>query len=178
MYDQKYESGGAFWPHLHTRIIACLVIQQISLMGLLGTQSAKISTPVLLLLPVLTIAFHIYCKNRFEPAFSRYPLEVSMISPFSSFVYHCCDGFFSSRIFCFKTFASSLQEAMAKDTLDRTMEPDLDLRSYLQDSYMHPVFKMEEDEEIRSGWTEEPPLVPTKCASRGNTPAASVNSEV
>lgn len=146
VYNQEYESGGAFWPHLHTRIIACLVIQQISLMGLLGTQNAKISTPVLLLLPVLTIAFHIYCKNRFEPAFRRYPLE----------------------------------EAMAKDTLERATEPNLDLRSYLQDSYMHPVFRIDEDEEYGEPgqkWTEEPPLVPTKRASRGNTPAASVDSE-
>ena len=69
---------------------------------------------------------------------------------------------------------------MAKDTLERATEPNLDLRSYLQDSYMHPVFRIDEDEEYGEPgqkWTEEPPLVPTKRASRSNTPAASVNSE-
>lgn len=146
VYDQQYESAGAFWPHLHTRIIACLIIQQISLMALLATKAAKNSTPILVLLPVLTIAFHVYCKNRFEPAFRKYPLE----------------------------------EAMAKDTLERAIEPNLNLKSYLQDTYMHLIFKEEEDEECGTGcgeWTKDPPLVPLKHASRDSTPALSVNRE-
>lgn len=77
VYVQEYESGGAFWPHIHGRIIACVIIQQVSLFGIMATKKAKKSTPLLLLLPVLTIAFHLYCKNRFEPAFRKYPLEVS-----------------------------------------------------------------------------------------------------
>ncbi|MFS8017077.1 putative 10TM putative phosphate transporter, cytosolic domain-containing protein [Helianthus anomalus] len=36
------------------------------------------STPVLLALPVLKMGFQIYCKGRFEPAFTRYPLQVWM----------------------------------------------------------------------------------------------------
>lgn len=147
VYNQEYESAGAFWPHIHTRVIACLVIQQISLMGLLATMKASKCTPVILFLPVFTIAFHLYCKSRFEPAFRKYPL----------------------------------QEAMAKDTRERAMEPNFNIKSYLQGTYMHPVFQMEDDEEGKlSGgelWTEDPPLVPTKRVSRGNTPAGSVNSE-
>lgn len=52
-----------------------------------------------------------------------------------------------------------------KDTLERATEPNLNLRTYLQDAYVHPVFKgiqeqnppaVEEEEEDSS------PLVATK----------------
>ncbi|KAI3522335.1 hypothetical protein L1887_00027 [Cichorium endivia] len=75
VYNQRYESAAAFWPHVHTRIIANLLISQFLLMGLLSTKKAANSTPLLAVLPVLTLTFHKYCKNRFEPAFRKYPLE-------------------------------------------------------------------------------------------------------
>lgn len=69
---------------------------------------------------------------------------------------------------------------MAKDTRERAMEPNLNVKSYLQGTYLHPALQLEEDEESGLGgerWSEDPPLVPTKRVSRGNTPAPSVNSE-
>ncbi|KAL9271609.1 CSC1-like protein, partial [Drosera capensis] len=114
VYDQRYESAGAFWPHAHGRIILSLVISQLLLMGLLSTKEAAKSTPLLIILPVITWAFHKYCKSRFEPAFSRYPLE----------------------------------EAMDKDTQDRTADPNLDLKAYLSDAYLHPVFHSFEEVEL------------------------------
>jgi hypothetical protein len=78
VYQQEYESAGAFWPHVHTRIISCLIMQQISLLGLLATKKAPQCTPILIFLPIFTIAFNLYCKSRFEPAFRKYPLEVSV----------------------------------------------------------------------------------------------------
>ncbi|KAK9716130.1 hypothetical protein RND81_06G212900 [Saponaria officinalis] len=75
VYNQRYESAAAFWPHVHTRIIASLLISQFLLLGLLSTKEAAKSTPLLTVLPVLTYAFHKYCKSRFEPAFNKYPLE-------------------------------------------------------------------------------------------------------
>jgi len=47
-------------------------------MGLLSTKEAANSTPLLITLPVLTIAFHLYCKGRYEPAFIKHPLQVSL----------------------------------------------------------------------------------------------------
>lgn len=76
VYIQRYESAAAFWPHVHSRIIASLLISQLLLMGLLSTKKAANSTPFLIILPLLTFAFHKYCKTRFEPAFNKYPLEV------------------------------------------------------------------------------------------------------
>jgi len=37
-------------------------------------------------------------------------------------------------------FSVKSQEAMEKDNMDRTSEPDLTLRSYLADAYLHPIF--------------------------------------
>ncbi|CAI9095198.1 OLC1v1031083C2 [Oldenlandia corymbosa var. corymbosa] len=75
VYNQQYESAGAFWPHVHGRIIGSLLLSQLLLLGLLSTKKAARSTPLLIALPILTLAFHQYCKHRFEPAFRKYPLE-------------------------------------------------------------------------------------------------------
>ncbi|XP_058082781.1 CSC1-like protein At1g62320 isoform X3 [Magnolia sinica] len=66
------------------------------------------------------------------------------------------------------------QDAMVKDTLERATEPTFNLKAYLQDAYVHPVFK--------DGYFERPtaideeesnPLVPTKRQSYRSTPAVS-----
>ncbi|KAG9145214.1 hypothetical protein Leryth_008974 [Lithospermum erythrorhizon] len=143
VYNQEYESYAAFWPDVHGRIISALVISQLFLMGLLSTKEAALSTPFLIALPVLTIWFHLFCKGRYEPAFTHYPL----------------------------------QEAMMKDTLERARDPKVNLKAYLQNAYIHPVFKnSEEDEDDNDEYgrfTGEMELVPTKRQSRRNTPVPS-----
>ncbi|KAG4117087.1 hypothetical protein ERO13_D12G206800v2 [Gossypium hirsutum] len=114
VYNPQYESGAAFWPHVHSRIIASLLISQLLLMGLLSTKEAANSTPLLVILPILTLSFHKYCKSRFEPAFRKHPLE----------------------------------EAMAKDLLGRTTEPDINLKAFLADAYLHPIFRSFKEEEL------------------------------
>ncbi|XVF21817.1 hypothetical protein REPUB_Repub12eG0122500 [Reevesia pubescens] len=129
VYDQRYESGGSFWPDVHRRLIIGLIISQLLLMGLLSTKKIEKSTLVLLPLPILTIWFHRYCKGRFEPAFVKFPL----------------------------------QDAMVKDTLERLTEPNLNLKAYLKDAYIHPVFKGSVLERPQLVFDEENnPLVPTK----------------
>ncbi|CAL5353843.1 hypothetical protein CsSME_00041941 [Camellia sinensis var. sinensis] len=133
VYDQKYESGATFWPDVHRRIIIGLIISQLLLMGLMSTKGAENSTPFLIVLPVLTIWFHRFCKGRFESAFMKFPL----------------------------------QDAMVKDTLERATEPNLSLKAYMQDAYVHPVFKGGDFERPQAMDEEENnPLVPTKRSSR------------
>ncbi|XP_068664416.1 calcium permeable stress-gated cation channel 1-like [Aristolochia californica] len=79
VYNQQYESGAAFWPDVHARIITALIIFQIILLGLLSTKESAQSAPVLIALPVLTIWFHRFCKSRYESAFVRYPLQEAMM---------------------------------------------------------------------------------------------------
>ncbi|XP_043718808.1 CSC1-like protein At4g02900 [Telopea speciosissima] len=140
VYDQKYESAAAFWPDVHRRIIIGMIISQLLVMGLMSTKGAKYSTQLLIVLPILTIWFHLFCKGRFESAFKKFPL----------------------------------QEAMVKDTLERATEPNFSPRSYLEDAYVHPVFKGSEFERPAAIDEEENnPLVATKRNSRKSTPGDS-----
>ncbi|KAJ7967731.1 Calcium permeable stress-gated cation channel 1 [Quillaja saponaria] len=142
VYNQQYESGAAFWPNVHGRIVIALIISQVLLLGLLSTKHAAQSTPFLIVLVVVTIWFYRYCKGRFEPAFVRHPL----------------------------------QEAMMKDTLERATEPNFNLKGFLQNAYIHPVFKDGDDDEddvVSEKWESESVLVPTKRQSRRNTPLPS-----
>ncbi|CAN1326641.1 Calcium permeable stress-gated cation channel 1 [Linum perenne] len=79
-----------------------------------------------------------------------------------------------------------LQATMMKDTLERAREPNLNLKGYLQQAYVHPVFKGgdDDDDEDEEEYGEmayssgkvgdsETALVPTKRQSRRNTPAPS-----
>lgn len=121
VYNQEYESAAAFWPQVHSRIIASLLISHVTLFGLLSTMKAAYSTPLLIFLPLLTIWFHKYCKSRFEPAFRKYPLE----------------------------------EAMEKDRMEHASEPSLNLKTYLANAYLHPIFHMFEQEEQKEETTLE-----------------------
>ncbi|CAM8995699.1 unnamed protein product [Rhodiola kirilowii] len=73
-----------------------------------------------------------------------------------------------------------LQEAMMKDTLERTREPHLNLKGYLQNAYIHPVFKSGDDNDSDNEEIQElddgPQLVPTKRTSRSNAPFSSDRS--
>lgn len=77
MYEPRYESAAAYWPFVHRNIIVALLINQIALIGLFSVKQAVASTPFLLPLPCFTIIFHLYCCQKFLPAFKNYPLEVT-----------------------------------------------------------------------------------------------------
>ncbi|EPS71959.1 hypothetical protein M569_02795, partial [Genlisea aurea] len=74
-----------------------------------------------------------------------------------------------------------LQEAMIKDTLEKTRERNLNLKKYLRDAYVHPVFK-NDDANDDHGYdydddsTKDNNLVPTKRQSRRSTPVPSIAS--
>ena len=89
VYNQQYESAAQFWPSVHGRIITALIVSQLVLLGLLSTKDFEESTPALLVLPVLTFWFHKYCKNRYEPAFVRNPLQV-FLSPLQHILHRVC----------------------------------------------------------------------------------------
>lgn len=76
VYNQDYESGAAFWPDVHGRVVIALIISQVLLLGLMGTKDAAQSAPFIIALCVLTIWFYIFCKGRYESAFVKYPLQV------------------------------------------------------------------------------------------------------
>ena len=68
---------------------------------------------------------------------------------------------------------------MIKDTLERAREPNLNLKGFLQNAYIHPVFKDEECEDdeyeelIEDSDDENCVVVPTKRQSRRTTATSS-----
>ena len=62
-----------------------------------------------------------------------------------------------------------------KDTVERARDPNFNLKGYLQNAYIHPVFKDDDDEDdvFRNKLETETKLVPTKRQSRRNTPVPS-----
>ncbi|KAJ0449907.1 putative calcium-dependent channel, 7TM region phosphate [Helianthus annuus] len=87
-----------------------------------------------------------------------------------------CKGRFESQ---FRRFP--LEDAMKKDTLERATEPNLNLKLYLQDAYVHPVFKgsMEFERPRVVDEEENSPLVATKRSirRRGNQGNQEDNAE-
>ena len=69
---------------------------------------------------------------------------------------------------------------MVKDTLEKATEPNLNLRAYLKDAYVHPVFKGGElERQFAIDEEESNPLVATKRKSyRSSRPDSESSSEV
>lgn len=65
-----------------------------------------------------------------------------------------------------------------KDTLEKATEPTLNLRNYLQDAYIHPVFKGELIKARVVDDEEDASLVLTKRSQRGSKTQSDASSEV
>ncbi|XP_061352196.1 calcium permeable stress-gated cation channel 1-like [Gastrolobium bilobum] len=146
VYNQEYESGAAFWPDVHFRIVLALIISQIVLMGLLTTKKAASSTPFLIVLPILTIWFHRYCKGRFEPAFVKFPLQEAMMK--------------------------DTLERVTEPNLN--LKGYLQF-AYVHPVFKDSMDDYDDDEEeiLSQTWETESVTVPTKRQSRRNTPLPS-----
>lgn len=71
-------------------------------------------------------------------------------------------------------FGHCFEEAMMKDALERASEPNLNLKTFLQHAYLHPVLPdHEDDDDVCENWEDESVLVPAKRSSRKNTPLPS-----
>lgn len=75
VYEPRYECAASFWPFIHRNIIIALIIKHLTIIGLFSLKQAVASTPFLLPLPVLTIVFHLHCRQKFLPAFKNFPLQ-------------------------------------------------------------------------------------------------------
>lgn len=75
MYVPSYESYGRLWPHIHVRIIAALILYQVTMFGYLGVKKFYYS-PILISLPILSLIFAFICNKKFYRAFHNTALEV------------------------------------------------------------------------------------------------------
>lgn len=76
VYVPSYESNGRMWPHMHSRILASLLLYQVCMLGYFGAKEF-VYAPILIPLVILSVIFAFVCKKKFYPAFSHTPLEVA-----------------------------------------------------------------------------------------------------
>lgn len=62
-----WESHGSFWPHIHNRILAALLVAQITALGYFGVKQFPY-TPILVILPVASAIFFMFCRNNYYPS--------------------------------------------------------------------------------------------------------------
>lgn len=76
VYVPAYESNGRMWPHMHSRILAALIIYQVTMLGFFGLKKF-VYAPFMLPVIILSFIFAFVCKQRFYLAFYHTPLEVA-----------------------------------------------------------------------------------------------------
>ena len=80
MIVPKYESGGRMWPHIHSRIVASLLLSQLTMLGYLRVMEF-VYVPLLLPPLVATIVFAYICHKFFDPSFDVTPLYATCEEP-------------------------------------------------------------------------------------------------
>lgn len=64
------------WPHIHNRILASLILYQVTMFGYFGVHRF-VYAPLLIPLPIVSLVFGFVCAKKFYPAFQRPVLEVA-----------------------------------------------------------------------------------------------------
>lgn len=77
VYAPRYESNGRMWPHMHARIVAALIVYQITMLGYIGILRKFYYAPFLIPVIAISFIFAYVCKQRFYLAFFHTPLEVA-----------------------------------------------------------------------------------------------------
>ncbi|XP_062202387.1 CSC1-like protein HYP1 [Phragmites australis] len=75
VYSPKYDTGGRFWPVVHNTTIFSLVVLHIITIGVFGLKKLPLASSLLVPLPILTLLFNEFCRNRFLPIFRAYSTE-------------------------------------------------------------------------------------------------------
>lgn len=75
-----FESHGSFWPHIHNRILAALFVAQITAIGYFGVKEFPFA-PIIIILPVLTVVFYMFCKKNYYPSIKVVSLSVAADVP-------------------------------------------------------------------------------------------------
>ncbi|KAL8494628.1 hypothetical protein ACS0TY_025459 [Phlomoides rotata] len=78
VYVTEYDSGGLYWPIIHNTTIFSLVLTQIIALGVFGIKESPIASGFTFPLIILTLLFHEFCRQRFQPVFSRTPAKIAI----------------------------------------------------------------------------------------------------
>ncbi|KAG0566868.1 hypothetical protein KC19_7G094000 [Ceratodon purpureus] len=78
VYEPAYETGGQYWPEIHSRTIGCIVFMQVLFIGMFSLKGLKSASFASIPLPFLSWLFHEHCRHRFLPIFHNFNLESTM----------------------------------------------------------------------------------------------------
>jgi len=78
VYVPRFESGGVFWPMMFDRMIASLLIAQVTLLGVFGFMEVPYLASLLFPLPFLTLVFASYTRECFFRKSQFLPAEESL----------------------------------------------------------------------------------------------------
>jgi len=76
VYVPSYESYGRMWPHMYTRIMASLVLYQVTMFGYFGVKQFPYAA-ILIPLVVVSGIFYFVCNRKFYRSFQSTALEVA-----------------------------------------------------------------------------------------------------
>ncbi len=76
VYVPAYESNGKMWPHINIRIIAALILFQLTMLGYFGGKKFHY-TPIIIVLPILSLIFIFICQKKFYRSFQSIALEAA-----------------------------------------------------------------------------------------------------
>ncbi|GAB2279858.1 CSC1-like protein erd4 [Dionaea muscipula] len=80
VYVPSYESYGRMWPHLHKRILASLILYQVTMLGYFGIKEF-VYAPIVIPLPIASLIFGAVCEKKFFRFFRCTALEVVAHEP-------------------------------------------------------------------------------------------------
>ncbi|KAL7243199.1 hypothetical protein ACSBR1_015584 [Camellia fascicularis] len=76
VYVPSYESYGRTWPHINRRIVAALLLYQVTTFGYFGIKEFY-HAPILIPLPILSLIFSLVCRKKFYHFFQTTALDVA-----------------------------------------------------------------------------------------------------
>mmetsp|Transcript_10443 Transcript_10443/g.33752 ORF Transcript_10443/g.33752 Transcript_10443/m.33752 type:complete len:396 (+) Transcript_10443:427-1614(+) len=79
VYEARFESEGAMWPHLFARMIYGAVIAQVTLVGVFLLKYATSQAIAMMPLILLTLYFRRTCDERFGPGFVHIPMRLAKL---------------------------------------------------------------------------------------------------
>ncbi|CAI5483212.1 unnamed protein product [Closterium sp. Yama58-4] len=74
VYVNEFESRGRIFPHALARVLAALVLSQLTLIGYFGVKQFR-ATPALIPLLFISVIHAVYMHRRFHPSFARPSLQ-------------------------------------------------------------------------------------------------------
>ncbi|KAJ6754128.1 putative MEMBRANE PROTEIN DUF221-RELATED [Salix purpurea] len=77
VYVPSFESYGKMWPHINARVLAALILFQVTIFGYLGLKKFSSRALFLIPLPILSLLFAYVCKKKFYRSFCDTALEVA-----------------------------------------------------------------------------------------------------